>query len=483
MTPSATDTERSETVSSFRDPCGRVVQWRGRILRAINESGRPSFEVAQSSHIISALIEAGSFVETRRLEPAEKSEFLTSCPELVASSNAFLVEHEVIPFPSYPYEWPAEMLYAAASLTLDMCESLLEEGIGLKDGTPCNVLFRGVQPVFVDLLSVEKRRPDDPVWLPHAQFVRTFLLPLLATRRWHTPLSEIFLTHRDGLYPADVYKRCGVLERFHPELFGLVSVPAWLTAWQSHNGSDIYHPHKASSPEQANFVLRHTFRSLRKKLKSLRPRPQHSAWSSYAENNSYSSADTELKNAFVTSLMQKFRPKRVLDVGCNTGVYSMMAAQSGANVVAIDNDAASVGALFRAASERNLSILPMVVDMARPTPAMGWNNAEHPSFLARAAGAFDAVFMLAVLHHLLVTERIPLRSIIDLAAKLTTDLLVIEYVGRHDPMFQKLLRGRDSLHESFTRELFEQECDRRFRIVDSTQVQPDRWIYLLRRRA
>jgi hypothetical protein len=29
----------------------------------------------------------------------------------------------------------------------------LREGFGLKDATPYNVLFRGAQPVFVDLLS------------------------------------------------------------------------------------------------------------------------------------------------------------------------------------------------------------------------------------------------------------------------------------------------------------------------------------------
>lgn len=392
-----------------------------------------------------------------------------------------LVEHDRIPFPSYPYEWSPEMLHAAASLTLDLCESLLRDGIGLKDATPYNVLFRGVQPVFVDLLSIEKRRPDDPVWLPYAQFVRTFLLPLLAARRWQTPLAEVFLGHRDGLYPADVYNRCGVLERFHPALLGIVSIPTWLMSWQSQRTDSMYQPRRASSAEQAEFLLRHSFRRLRRKLDSLKPVPRHSSWSDYEFNNSYTDSEASLKRQFVVSLMEQYRPKRVLDIGCNLGAFSVLAAQHGASVVAIDNDQATIGALFRTADRLQLSILPLVVDIGRPTPGVGWNNAEYPSFLSRATGAFGAVFMLAVLHHLLVTERIPLRSILDLAATLTTDLLLIEYVGFNDAMFQKLLRGRQALHQNFTREFFEQMCKSRFRIIESKQVQADRWLYLLRR--
>jgi hypothetical protein len=89
--------------------------------------------------------------------------------------------------------------------------------------------------------------------------------------------------------------------------------------------------------------------------------------------------------------------------------------------------------------------------------------------------------MLALVHHLLVTERVPLPSILDLAARLTNDILIIEYVGRTDAMFKKIVRGREALHEDFTREAFEHECKRQFNIVESTQVQADRWLYLLRR--
>jgi hypothetical protein len=124
-----------------------------------------------------------------------------------------------------------------------------------------------------------------------------------------------------------------------------------------------------------------------------------------------------------------------------------------------------------------------VVDLGRPTPDVGWRNRECPGFLARARGAFDAVLMLAVLHHLLVTERVPLDEIVDLTADLTTDVLVIEFVGPDDPMFRRLARGRDELFSSLTTERFQAAVGRRFDILRSQRLEgASRWLYLLRRR-
>ena len=116
------------------------------------------------------------------------------------------------------------------------------------------------------------------------------------------------------------------------------------------------------------------------------------------------------KERFVQAALEQVRPARVLDVGCNTGHFSALAARAGASVVALDGDAAVAGRVWRRAEAERLDILPLVVNLARPSPATGWRNAECPSFLARAEGHADLVLMLAVLHHLLVTERVPARG-------------------------------------------------------------------------
>jgi SAM-dependent methyltransferase len=173
----------------------------------------------------------------------------------------------------------------------------------------------------------------------------------------------------------------------------------------------------------------------------------------------------------------------VLDVGCNTGEFSRIAAKRGARVVAIDSDAVVVGETWRRACAEGFDILPMVIDLTRPSPAIGWRNSECSSFLDRARGAFDAVLMLAVVHHMLVGERIPLDEIIDLADEMTTDILVIEFIAPDDSMFRRLARGRDHLFTDLTTELFENSCSRRFEIIRSEHLEgASRWLYLLRKK-
>ena len=131
-------------------------------------------------------------------------------------------------------------------------------------------------------------------------------------------------------------------------------------------------------------------------MNSLRPAARkQSTWSDYMETHSYDDPAFAAKEKFVREALAEFKPGRVLDAGANTGHFSEMAAQDGAAVVAIDLDEVCVGEIWRRAREKKLNILPLVVNLARPTPAAGWRNQECPSFLDRARGSFDGVLMIA----------------------------------------------------------------------------------------
>ena len=90
--------------------------------------------------------------------------------------------------------------------------------------------------------------------------------------------------------------------------------------------------------------------------------------------------------------------------------------------------------------------------------------------------------MLALVHHLLVNERVPLDSIFDLAALLTTRLLIVEYVDPADPQFRSMARGRDALHRDLTVDSFELAAQRLFEIAGAQAVTPTRRIYILEKR-
>jgi SAM-dependent methyltransferase len=376
------------------------------------------------------------------------------------------------------------MLWAAGRLTLELAQTALADGFGLKDATPHNILFRGSEPVFVDALSFECRNPGDPIWKPHAQFIRTFLLPLLANRRWGTPLADIFTTHRDGLEPEDVYRLCELLEKIKPRMLSLVSIPTWLSRRAGPGDQKIYQPHLLANPEKARFILESLFKRLERTLDSLKPVAQKkSAWSDYMTTHSYNDPAFAAKEKFVNEALREFKPARVLDIGANTGHFSALAAQAGAEVVAIDLDPVCVGTIWRHAREQKLNILPLVLNLARPSPALGWRNGECPSFLDRATGTFDGVLMLALIHHLLVTERIPLEEILRLACEVTNSLLVIEFIDPRDDMFRRLTRGREHLHATLDIKMFEQACAPHFEIVRSLALPgTQRRMYCLKRK-
>lgn len=470
---------------SFRDPAGRVIVAEGRVLRWISRTYRDDFEAFLASPVVRRRIVAGQIVSYHLLDSSEASE-LAAIYELTGSvalaDDDLVLEHEPVAFLSFPYEWPPEMLEAAGQLTLELAENLLDDGLGLKDATPYNMLFRGSQPIFIDILSIERRDPHDPLWLPYSQFVRTFLLPLVLNRRFGIPIEFLLLGRRDGIEPEEAYRICGPLAKLRPPILTLATLPAWLGLRRKNK--ELYQKRQLRTAEQASFILRHILGGLRRQLRRLKASGKESSrWSDYVEvPESYTAQQLQQKTQFIGQVLSKYRPRRLLDAGCNTGQFSLQAARAGASVVAIDSDPLVVGRLWRQAHPERHDILPLVVDLARPSPAVGWRNAECPAFLDRAHGVFDMVFFLALLHHLLISERIPLIEVINLLAELTSDLAVIEYVGTDDPMFQRLLRGRHTPSEQLSREAFESAVQTQFHILQSEQLTGScRHLYLLKK--
>src|SRR5258706_9115841 len=474
----ASDAGAPAMLRSFRDPAGVLIRYGDRILRAVNATGIADLEAFFDTRIAREAMGSGKLVRSVRIAASD-------VPGFDAGSD-YILEHERIPFPSYPYEWPPEMLHAAGTLTLELAEQALEEGFRLKDATPYNILFRGSEPMFVDVLSFERRDPLDAAWMAYAQFVRTFLLPLMASRYFGLPVDRILASQRDGLEPEMVYRWAGFWRRLTPPFLSLVSLPKWLGARKSGDES-LYKLKPSASPEQAQFILQGLLRSCRRQLAKLDPVAAggESTWSGYLEHKSlYTPAQLAQKESFVAEALELARPRAVLDVGANEGHFSLLAARHGRSVVAIDSDPMVAGAIWRKASRAKLDVLPLVVDLTRPTPAVGWRNQECASFLDRARESrFDMVMMLAVVHHMLVTERVPLKDILALAAELSGQYVLIEFVAPEDPMFQRIVRGRGELYSHLTNASFEAAAAPYFEVLRSVGIDGlHRWIYLFRRR-
>lgn len=415
--------------STFRDPAGSLYFADDQVLRRV----RPAYAAASISFLNSPLakkwMESGKLVSTWITEQH--------------GDGSITLQHHRIDFPSYPWEWTPAQWIAAGRLTLELCEEALKAGLMLKDATPHNVLFENASPVFVDVLSFDPLIPGSPIWLAYGQFVRSFLLPLAAHKALGWPLSAS-IDRRDGYEPADIYPHLSTGARWTAPMRSLVTLPFLLEGKASAKPVSIP---KAQPPELAIELLGRTLRNLRGTLDSLEPPARVSRWSHYTSTaNHYSTVDHEQKAGFVQKALEHARPRRVLDIGGNTGYYSRIAVAAGARVVAWDTDVRATEKNWQEANAKSEPILPLIADIARPTPAVGWRNRENLSLLERSVGTFDGILMLGVIHHLLLVDQVPLAEIFDLVSQLTTRWAIIEWVPASDSQFIQLCRGRQDLY-------------------------------------
>jgi SAM-dependent methyltransferase len=471
-TLAAIDDDMAEPTSSpfprtFRDPAGSVELRPDGAYRSIHAPFDAEILAFLALPFAAELVADGRLVASEIVTPA-------------TATDTLVLRHPRISFQSYPWEWAPALWLAAAELTLNLCSDLVQRGWLLKDATPLNVLFRGTQPVFVDVLSIERTDPHKAIWLAYGQFVRTFLLPMLAYSRLGWPL-QVALTRRDGYEPEEVYAALSWPARLRQPALSTVTLPALLANNKALNSASLA-PRSLKDPEVAKQVMLKTLKSLLSQMRRVTPSYRSSTWSNYAETAThYSDEDHTRKRSFVTSALAKAKPTRLLDVGCNTGVYSLLAAEAGAEVISIDTDLQAVDRLCANLKGSGKNILPLCVDLAHPTPATGWENRENTSFLNRCAGHFDTVMMLAVLHHLLLRSQIPMDLIATLCSTLTTAHLILEWVPPADPKFHELVRGREAIYAHITESAFREAFARHFTTIDELTLANGRTMLHLRK--
>jgi len=488
---SLTQTAPAIHTASFRDPVGRVVLVGDRCFRVMTPQAGSLLKEFLATELAQGLIEQGKLIATSEPDSVPEELFKVLGASDSPDVRPRVFEHERIAFPNYPYEWPAEMFESSARLTLDLAAAVLPFGFNLKDGSVWNIMFRGPEPVFLDMASFE-RNALERVWMPYGQFVRAFLLPLLIWRAMRVPPGQHFRVSRDGLKPAECFQQLGFGRSLLPPALEICAIPTALAWWarKRKKTTSGVRPAPARSAEEAQFVVSRLLQRLTRALERLVTRdPARSEWTDYADNvaeREFASGYFEAKRKFVAEALGLTSPASCLDIGCNTGYFSLMAANTGARVVAVDSDPASVGEVYRKARAEGQNVLPLVLDIARPTPALGWNNSESIAFLDRAERArFDLVMILALIHHLSLVERVPLIEVARLARRLAPRWLLLEFIPREDPLAQSMpgVWIGDSEWSTYDQKTFEDVFGRYFRTVLATELTGSgRRIYLMESR-
>ncbi len=461
---------------SFRDRDSRVVVSGDAIYRALSPEGAEDWEAFSGSPLLEQLTAAGRVIGTREVDPS----VLGESQDLLPTGITKVLEHDRIPFVSYPYEWTFSMLQDAAKLQLELGAAAIDSGLGLKDATPYNVQFIGSQPTFIDIGSFEKITEGEP-WIAYRQFCMLYLYPLLFQAHKDIPFHPWMRGSIDGIQPIDAIKVFSLRDRLRRGVFLHTSLHARLDRRANKSGPGSAEENKTKRQVKPG-QIKAQLESMNRLVSKLKWKAGETSWSGYRQSNTYSDEDDRRKQAFVGEVAAQLKPGLTWDMGCNDGAYSRIAAESSERVVAFDFDHATVEALYRSLREEgNTKILPLVSNLADPSPALGWRGLERKTLADR--GAPDLMLALALIHHVSISANIPIADFLQWARDLETTLLV-EFPKRTDPMVRALLANKhEGANPDYEEGNFERELEKRFEVERREELPSgDRILYLARPR-
>lgn len=449
---------------SFRDPSGFVFFRDSAIYRQINLIYKENYDYFIGCGLYQALVDA------RLLIPHTETSMV---PEN-ASIAYKVIKPGDIPFISYPYEWCFSQLKHAALTTLAIQKKALEFGMTLKDASAYNIQFVSCRPLLIDTLSFEKYQKGQ-TWGAYRQFCQHFLAPLALMSYADIRLNQLTLAYTNGIpldlassvLPLRTYLRFSLLSHVHCH--------CW---FQKHHENRLAKQHVPRLNRLAFFAL---IDNLESAIEGLKWQPYKSGWSDYYADTNYSSEAMEFKKRMIKDFLYQTKPSIVFDIAANTGLFSRLAIGDNMQTISFDSDYSVVEHNYlNCVKNKELNILPLVIDITIPSPRIGWANEERAAFFERTKA--DTILALALIHHLVISNNIPLEQIAYFFQG-HCQFLIIEFVPLIDPSVQKLLVSRKSTFHNYTQNDFERVFKQYFDIERSVKLKDsERILYLMERR-
>ncbi len=446
--------------ASFRDPAGFIfTSSQGEILRQINQIGAEEFDIMHSSGLYDTLVKKKFLIPHQEVDNVYADAYKTIKPER-------------LPFISYPYEWSFGQLKDAALLTLYIQKAALKKGMSLKDSSAYNVQFVSGKPVFIDTLSFEVYEEGKP-WVAYKQFCQHFLAPIALASMTDIRALDLLSSNIDGI-PLDLAS--ALLPRKSKFKFSLATHIHWhAKTQQKYAGKQT---NQKAGKGVSKMAMLGLIDNLVNAVKSLKWNPKGTEWGEYYTFTNYSDSSFDEKKSLVAAYIEEAKPTTVWDLGANDGTFSSIAALKGIETVAFDIDPIAVEKNYRRVKQDNIPMLPLQLDLTNPSTGIGWAHEERDSLEQR--GKADVVMALAIIHHIAISNNVPLEKVADYLSRLGNHV-IIEFVPKEDSQVKILLATREDIFVSYHIEGFEKAFTQYFDIVKKQQVGDSlRTLYLLK---
>lgn len=454
--------------SSFRDRSGAIYYAGDTVLRLVGDSYASSYDQLLQSGLYKTLTENGSLIHHEEL-PADQ----WPTEQLLGQPLHTVLQVPRIPFISYPYEWSFGQLKAAALLTLQIQLTALAHGMTLKDASAYNIQFWKGKPVFIDTLSFEPYQEGKP-WAAYRQFCTHFLAPLALISKVSIDMRRFSQLYIDGI-PLDLASKLLLKKtRFSPFFQMHIHYHAKL---ETRYSGDVQASQKIKfnlSKNKLVAIINH----LQSGINSLNLTISKTEWSDYYSQFSYSDASIEHKKVLVGEWTKELAPQHTWDLGCNTGLFSEIVQPYSGQVTSFDIDYLAIEKFYQTLKTKSyMNVLPLVLDLSNPTPAIGWANQERKAF--RDRGGVDLILALALIHHLSIGNNVPFVQVAELFSALAKHL-IIEFVPKHDSQSQRLLVTKEDVFNDYNQNDFEAAFEQYFVIRKRQAITgTERTLYLM----
>lgn len=449
--------------ASFRDPSGAVFEQAGNIFREVRFPYKPHYDKLVSSGLYEELVRAGLLIPHEEI----------SLGKSVSGDVYRILRPERIPFISYPYEWSFSQLIAAAEATLAVQRRALQKGMILKDASAYNIQFKHGRPMLIDTLSFQTYKEGQP-WAAYRQFCQQFVAPLALVCYKDVRLSQLLRVYVDGI-PLDLASRLLPL-RTLVKLSVLFHIHLHAWSQRRYSSKTI----RKGGRRMSFGAMLGLLRSLESAVCSFRWQPRGTQWADYSSDESYTPEAFAHKQEVVRAFLREVRPQSVWDLGSNIGTFGRLSARMGIPTVTFDLDPAAVEKNYlQCVDQGETNLLPLLMDLTNPSPKLGWDYGERMNVHER--GPADMVLALALIHHLAISNNVPLGRLATFFASLA-QWLVVEFVPKEDPKVQALLASREDVFPDYSQEAFEKAFSKCFFIRCVTPIEHSpRTLYLMER--
>ncbi len=457
--------------SSFRDPAGFLYKKNQTLYRQINSEYADDYDLLMNSGLYAAL------VKTRLLVPHEEVEL-----GLAATDQAYkVIRPDVIDYISYPYEWCFSQLQDAALVTIKIQRIALKFGMVLKDASAYNIQFHKGAATFIDTLSFSQYREGEP-WVAYRQFCQQFIAPLALMSYTDIRLAQLLRNFIDGV-PLDLASRL-LPKRSYLKYSLLTHIHLHAKAQQKYANSAEENSKKQQMPKIGRKAYMAFLQGIHSSVKGLKWKQPATEWAVYYSATNYRDESMQHKEQLVEEYLGLLRETSmaVHDLGANNGHFSRIGTKLGFSVIAQDIDPVAVQLNYLQSKENKDSrMLPLLLDLTNPSPSIGWSLQERMSLMERIDG--EIVMALALIHHLAISNNVPLRLIARFFSNMA-EYLIIEFVPKNDSQVKRLLASRKDIFVHYTQDGFEKAFAEFYATEKQSHIQDsERTLYLMKRRA